>query len=142
MAISIIPKRPCQLFLLALFGLLMQTVSHADVLVFTDHANPVMNAGSNSVIHLDQPQHIENELSEGLSNDPTEAEQQASHRIQDRGLQQTLMQSYLQVVKAWQLGVVKVPAVVVDERYIVYGQPDVAKALQQIAKYQQGGEHD
>lgn len=142
MAVSITPKRPCQLFLLALFGLLMQTMSHADVLVFTNHTNPVTNVGSDSVIYLDQPQHIESKLSEGLSSDPVEAEQQASRRVQDRGMQQSLVQSYLQVVKAWQLGVVKVPAVVVDGRYVVYGQPDVQKALQQIVKYQQGGEHD
>ncbi len=33
---------------------------------------------------------------------------------------------------AWSVGVSKVPAVVVDRRYVVYGQPDVATAMQTI----------
>ena len=33
---------------------------------------------------------------------------------------------------AWSVGVSKVPAVVVDRRYVVYGQPDVAAAMQTI----------
>ncbi|NQD96830.1 DUF1525 domain-containing protein, partial [Pseudomonas sp. CrR25] len=31
-------------------------------------------------------------------------------------------------VDAWSLGVTTIPAVIVDHRYVVYGEPDVAKA--------------
>lgn len=30
---------------------------------------------------------------------------------------------------AWSLGITKIPAVVVDRRYVVYGESDMAKAL-------------
>jgi integrating conjugative element protein (TIGR03757 family) len=39
------------------------------------------------------------------------------------------------VADAWGLGVAKVPAVVVDRRYVVYGQPDAARALARIEQY-------
>ena len=39
------------------------------------------------------------------------------------------------VADAWGLGVAKVPAVVVDRRYVIYGEPDVALALSRIARY-------
>ncbi|MGH8391347.1 MAG: DUF1525 domain-containing protein, partial [Pseudomonas sp.] len=33
---------------------------------------------------------------------------------------------------AWSVGVEKIPAVVIDRRYVVYGEADVAKAIAQI----------
>lgn len=33
---------------------------------------------------------------------------------------------------AWSIGITKVPAVVVDRQYVVYGQPDVAAAIKEI----------
>ncbi|OTJ71748.1 hypothetical protein CAY98_34130 [Pseudomonas aeruginosa] len=38
------------------------------------------------------------------------------------------------VADAWSLGVEKIPAVVVDRQYVVYGEPDVSRALELIAK--------
>jgi integrating conjugative element protein (TIGR03757 family) len=35
---------------------------------------------------------------------------------------------------AWRLGVTKIPAVV-DGRYVIYGEPDVAKATARIAAF-------
>jgi integrating conjugative element protein (TIGR03757 family) len=37
--------------------------------------------------------------------------------------------AYQGVVDAWSLGIITIPAVVVDQRYVVYGEPDVAKAV-------------
>ena len=36
---------------------------------------------------------------------------------------------------AWSLGVTKIPAVVVDRRYVVYGETDVSRALARIEEY-------
>lgn len=36
---------------------------------------------------------------------------------------------------AWQHGIEKLPAVLVDEQYVVYGVFDVASAVEQIARY-------
>jgi integrating conjugative element protein (TIGR03757 family) len=43
------------------------------------------------------------------------------------------------VLDAFSLGVTKVPAVVVDRRYVVYGEHDVAAALALIAAYRSSG---
>lgn len=50
-------------------------------------------------------------------------------------LQRSLASAYQGVADAWGLGVAKVPAVVVDRRYVIYGEPDVALALSRIARY-------
>ena len=39
------------------------------------------------------------------------------------------------IAVAWQHGIQKLPAVLVDERYVVYGVYDVESALAQIARY-------
>ncbi|HEP9542705.1 TPA: DUF1525 domain-containing protein, partial [Pseudomonas aeruginosa] len=49
--------------------------------------------------------------------------------------QRSLASAYQGVADAWGLGVAKVPAVVVDRRYVIYGEPDVALALSRIARY-------
>ena len=36
------------------------------------------------------------------------------------------------VTDAWSLGITSIPAVVVDQRYVVYGEPDVARAVARI----------
>ena len=36
---------------------------------------------------------------------------------------------------AWGLGIAKIPAVVVDRRYVVYGEPDVPRAVARINAY-------
>ncbi|WP_232625509.1 TIGR03757 family integrating conjugative element protein [Pectobacterium parmentieri] len=48
-----------------------------------------------------------------------------------------LQTAYRGVVHAWEIGVQKYPAVVFDERDVVYGTADVAKALEY--KMQEGG---
>jgi len=44
-------------------------------------------------------------------------------------LQNELAQAQQGVIDAWSLRVEKLPAVVVDRRYVVYGEPDAAKAV-------------
>ena len=47
-------------------------------------------------------------------------------------LQSDLAKAQQDITDAWSLGIEKIPAVVVDRRYVVYGEPDVAKALELI----------
>ncbi|WP_446939641.1 TIGR03757 family integrating conjugative element protein, partial [Pseudomonas aeruginosa] len=51
-----------------------------------------------------------------------------------RRLQAELVKAQQDVADAWSLGVEKIPAVVVDRQYVVYGEPDVSRALELIAK--------
>ncbi|MFD1260396.1 MULTISPECIES: TIGR03757 family integrating conjugative element protein [Entomomonas] len=131
---SILTK-PIALFMLLVVGVLSTATGNAEVLIFTDQKHPVYNVGNYKVIYLDEPSNIEQILSEGLSNKPEEAKLQATERISNPTLQKSLIESYLQVAKAWQLGITKVPAVV-SENYVVYGQADVSQALVLINDYQ------
>ena len=109
----------------------------ADVLVVTDSRHPVQVPAGVRVIELDQPAHIEAELTAHLPADPAQAEALVRQRLLDGGadLQRRIGQAYQGVADAWGLGIVKIPAVVVDRRYVVYGEPDVAHAVARIDAY-------
>jgi integrating conjugative element protein (TIGR03757 family) len=52
-----------------------------------------------------------------------------------QALQRELATAWQGIADAWSLGITTLPAVVVDRRYIVYGEPDVAKAVARIEAY-------
>jgi integrating conjugative element protein (TIGR03757 family) len=109
----------------------------ADVRVFTDRHHPVDAPASVRVVELDTPARIEAELAANLPTDPTRAAAIVRQRLQDGGadLQRRLADAYQGVTDAWSLGVTQIPAVVVGQRYVVYGQRDVARALARIEDY-------
>ena len=110
----------------------------ADVLVVTDSRHPVKPMGGERIIELDQPARIEAELSAGLPADPNHAAALANQRLSTghSDLQRRIVQAYQGMADAWGLGVAKIPAVVVDRRYVVYGEPDVARAITRIHAHQ------
>ena len=109
----------------------------AEVLVITDSGHPVRVAAGTRVVELDLPARIEAELAAGLPTDPTQAAAIVQQRLREGGqdLQRRLGRAYQDVTQAWGLGITKVPAVVVDRRYVVYGEPDVARAAARIETY-------
>ena len=109
----------------------------AEVLVITDSGHPVQVAAGTRVIELDLPARIEAELAAGLPTDPTQAAAIVQQRLREGGqdLQRRLGRAYQDVTQAWGLGITKVPAVVVDRRYVVYGESDVARAAARIETY-------
>lgn len=109
----------------------------AEVLVITDSGHPVQVAAGTRVIELDLPARIEAELAARLPTDPTQAAAIVQQRLREGGqdLQRRLGRAYQDVTQAWGMGITKVPAVVVDRRYVVYGEPDVAHAAARIETY-------
>ncbi len=109
----------------------------AEVLVITDSSYPVRVAAGTRVVELDLPARIEAELAAGLPADPTQAAAIVQQRLSEGGqeLQRRIGRAYQDVAQAWGLGVTKVPAVVVDRRYVVYGESDVARAAARIETY-------
>ena len=106
--------------------------TNAQVKVFTDSDIPVINVGEAQVIQLDQPDKLNRQLSAGLPGNIDQAEQAVLARLnspEGQALQKQLLDAHMGVVEAWRLGVTKLPAVVVDEKFVVYGQPDVREAL-------------
>ena len=105
----------------------------SSVWVITDRWHPVQGQ-ANRLIELDAPARIEGELSSRLSSDPHEARIQVQERLQD-GAYVRLMKAYRDATEAWRLGVAKIPAVVVGGRYVVYGEPDVARAVVRVEQW-------
>jgi integrating conjugative element protein (TIGR03757 family) len=92
------------------------------------------------VILLDEPEHLQLKMFGQLPADPEQATMQAKQVMsspQWQQKQQQLVMAYRQVVHARELGIRKVPAVVFDDRDVVYGTTDVAQA--QALRQQAGG---
>lgn len=114
------------LFLFIPFQLLAGTV------VYTDAEHPPQNlTEESSVVWLDGPDRLQDAIFGELAADPQLAAQQARNIIQSPqwpGQQEQIAQAYRQVVHAWEIGLHKFPAVVFDDRDVVYGTADVARA--------------
>ena len=129
--------RTCRTFLwmLSLVVLASATLTQADIWVFTDSVNPVTAPSTARVILLDQQHHLETELSRDLPPDRQIATAIIHARLSSpsgKRLQSDLAKAQQGLADAWSMGIEKIPAVVVDRRYVVYGEPDVAKALELI----------
>ena len=109
----------------------------ADVVVVTDRHHPVKTMGGERLIELDEAPRIEAELSANLPTDPDQATALVKRRLTQGGtdLQRRIATAYQGVTDAWSLGITAVPAVVVDQRYVVYGEPDVARAIARIEQH-------
>lgn len=122
---------------LAAFGLFAclagSALAEPAIEVFTIAGEPVVNVPSGvAVIELDVPGRLDASLSQDLPADPEVAEGLMRERMANNEWQETAdryADSYLGLARAWQMGVEKVPAVVIDGRYVIYGQPNVADAL-------------
>lgn len=117
--------------------------ANAGVEVFTIAGEPVVNVpDSAAVVELDAAARLDARISDGLPADRVQARQMVESRVSGPDFQQTMDaygQFYQGLARAWMLGIEKVPAVVVDSRYVVYGEPDVGQALLEIEQAQESG---
>jgi len=123
---------------LAPLFLLLASNATAEVWVVTDSSRPVTGSDSvQRVIQLDAAQHIESELSANLPKDPQQAAGIVQQRLNQGGdtLQQRLRAAYQGITDAWSMGITTLPAVVVDQRYVVYGEANLDQALTVIDQY-------
>ncbi|MFA5521063.1 MAG: TIGR03757 family integrating conjugative element protein [Castellaniella sp.] len=123
--------------LLAALTALSASAFAADVLVVTDSRHPVKTMGGERLIELDEARRIEAELSAELPAAPEQAAAIVKRRLSSGGadLQRRVASAYQGVTDAWSLGITSIPAVVVDQRYVVYGELDVARAVARIEQY-------
>lgn len=119
--------------LLTSFPLLIPASVLAGTVLYTDsHHPPAYSDASVTVIYLDGPERLQAQLFGELSSNPDEAARQAQTVIQSpqwQAYQQQLVTVWRAVVRTWELDVKKVPAVVFDDRDVVYGTADVAQAI-------------
>lgn len=146
MPLSTSASLPCSLYCCRIVAvgflatLMLAAPAHAldaDIVVFTDRHHPVVAPTGVRVVHLDAAQHLKTRLNSNLPTNPDRAAAVARQRLQDGGepLQKQLALAYQGLVDAWSLGVTHIPAVVVDRQYVVYGDPDVSRALIDIATF-------
>ena len=110
----------------------------AEVWVIADHAHPVISPAGIRHIELDAADRILAKLNADLPADPKQAAEAATRRVQSSSaLYQQLRIAYQGVVDAWSLGVTTIPAVVLDRRYVVYGESNVEHALRLIQAFKE-----
>jgi|TARA_R110001599_G_scaffold335535_1_gene552634 integrating conjugative element protein (TIGR03757 family) len=108
----------------------------AEVWVVTDQDHSVEGT-PDRLIELDAPVRIEAAFSAGLPTNPENAAATVRQRMaaNKKALHLRLSRAYQDVIDAWQLGVDRIPAVVVDQRYVVYGERNLRRALSRIETY-------
>ncbi|CDL81261.1 TIGR03757 family integrating conjugative element protein [Xenorhabdus szentirmaii] len=118
------------------FGLLLgwglSGAACSGTVVYTDRLHPPVNLTPDSqVVWLDAAEQHQKKIFPQLSPDPQQARLQVQTMLQSphwREQEQVLITAYREVIEAWQRGVRQYPAVVFDDRDVVYGTADVAKA--------------
>ncbi|HAY0228630.1 TPA: TIGR03757 family integrating conjugative element protein [Escherichia coli] len=112
--------------------LVLPVMSVAGTTVYTDSAHlPVNLSPDVQVVLLDGPQQLQDAFFGPLPADPEAAEAAVREHMQSPewpSAQADLAERYRQVTHAWSLGLKKYPAVVFDDREVVYGTTDVAQA--------------
>ena len=112
--------------------LALPVISVAGTTVYTDSAHlPVNPPPDVQVVLLDGPQQLQDAFFGPLPAEPEAAEAVVREHMQSpewQSAQADLAERYSQVTHAWSLGLKKYPAVVFDDREVVYGTTDVAQA--------------
>jgi integrating conjugative element protein (TIGR03757 family) len=116
--------------------------SAAEIWVITDREHPIQTLPGTRLIELDAAARIKAELSSKLPSDPAQASLIVQQRLKRGGteLQERFAKAYQGVIDAWSLGITKIPAIVVDRRYVVYGEKDTARALARVEDYRKSTE--
>lgn len=118
-------------------SILAELPSDVHISVFSTNAYTIQNqALAHTVYQLDGVEQWENQISQTLSVNPTQAEQQAKALLQTTEAQnqlKALQQRYQGVIYGWQQGIRKVPAILFESpqfgKAVVYGEVDVQRAM-------------
>ncbi|MCD5986496.1 TIGR03757 family integrating conjugative element protein [Pseudomonas sp. CDFA 553] len=124
----------CQALTACLMTLLTSTAASGEIILITTNEYPLAATKNIRTINLDLPATLKADLSRALPANPAEAQAIATQRITP-DLAAQLTQAHQNVTDAWNMGVTKVPAVVVDRKYVVYGETNVHRALNRIEEY-------
>lgn len=118
------------------------SASPSETLIFTTADYPVTETTVNtSVFYLDAPEKLTAELFNNLPDDSKSAERQARKAMSSSQWQQhdaALREAFKGALKAWSLGIEKIPAVVMDGRFVVYGTTNIELARKKLSQYQGG----
>ncbi|MFJ5299191.1 TIGR03757 family integrating conjugative element protein [Pseudomonas sp. NPDC088368] len=125
---------------LLLCAVALPSIAHSEAWVITDSHHPVQSPAGVRIILLDDSERLQDKLSEHLPADPQQGMAIAQQRLRSTDgvrLQKDLTRAQQGIADAWSLGITKVPAVVVDRKYVVYGESNVSVAMQLISNYRE-----
>jgi integrating conjugative element protein (TIGR03757 family) len=129
-------KRMLQTFFILL--LLAEPVL-AEANLYTLSHYPIPNNNDlEQIFQLDEIQLLEQRLSHTLSANPKQAVIEAKQLIKNGSIDKhdpQWLNAITGLTKAWALGIEKVPAVVFDDHYVVYGTTDIALASKKFAEF-------
>ena len=109
-----------------------------DVVAFTLSSMPIRATGGVEVHVLDARDGYAEAFGADLADDPERALAEARRRLETpagRAALARLAEAAAGNALAGRLGIEKLPAVVVDGRYVVYGVRDVARAVERVAAW-------
>ncbi|HEN3613528.1 TPA: TIGR03757 family integrating conjugative element protein [Yersinia enterocolitica] len=120
-------------------ALWLSAVASASTVIYTDSTHPVSSASPDiPVVYLDAPERLQADMFGTLPANAALAEKQARDVLGQPAFiaqQQQLASAYQGLMKAWSLGLTHFPAVVFDDKWVVYGTTDVSVAMQHFADW-------
>ncbi|KPW91528.1 MULTISPECIES: TIGR03757 family integrating conjugative element protein [Pseudomonas syringae group] len=129
---------------LILIAAIQVPFSSAETWIVTDRNHPVQTPAHVRLILLDESERLEAKLSEGLPANQQQAISIMQQRLKSsdaQRLQRELALAQQDLVDAWSIGVTKVPAVVVDRKFVVYGETNARAAEYRIAQWRTAAKH-
>ncbi|OSN24740.1 hypothetical protein BV339_00279 [Pseudomonas syringae pv. actinidiae] len=117
---------------------------NAETWIVTDRNHPVQAPARVRLILLDESERLEAKLSEGLPANQQQSIVIMQQRLKSsdaQSLQRDLALAQQDLVDAWSMGVTKVPAVVVDRKFVVYGETNATAAENRIAQWRAAANH-
>ncbi|GAB0075421.1 TIGR03757 family integrating conjugative element protein [Pseudomonas syringae group genomosp. 3] len=125
---------------LILIAAIQVPFANAETWIVTDRNHPVQAPARVRLILLDESERLEAKFSEGLPANQQQAIVIMQQRLKSADAQR-LQRDQQNLVDAWSIGVTKVPAVVVDRTFVVYGETNVLAAEQRIAQWRAAAHH-
>ncbi|NMZ34012.1 TIGR03757 family integrating conjugative element protein [Pseudomonas proteolytica] len=122
--------------LVSLVALAVGQTSSGMPWVITDSTHPIEPTNEIHLILIDQLLALEDELSSGLPSSPAAAQAMFVDQMTAQ-MSAKVEKAHQDIVDAWSLGVTKIPAVVVDRKYVVYGDSNIEQALSKILLYRE-----
>lgn len=128
--------------LLFFFVLTLPLSGTAGTVLYTTHDNPPDKRDDTvEVVYLDAADTLQDEWfhQQGVELSEDNAPQIIAllQSPEWQAQESQLARAYQGIIRAWQLGVEFVPAVVVDDQWVVYGLTDIHRAQQDIRQFQQ-----
>lgn len=113
----------------------MHALEVESVKVFTTSSLRVVPSKTSpaQIIYLDEGELLVQQLGRSLPNDQPAAEKEVLKRMATRegeALVEKIGSAYDGVVQAWSRGITKLPAILIDDQYVVYGIYNVDDALE------------